>query len=234
MQVLGPQLRVAGQVRDRARHLEDAVVGARAEPHLADRVVHDLEALRVHAAESLQVSAPHRGVRPRAGAAREVYGVEIVPDAVRDAKENAERNGIRNVHFYTGAAEDLVVSGEFAPGVPCPHADVIVVDPPRKGCDAALIRAMLSLAPERIVYVSCDPSTLARDLKLLAQGDGTTAYIPQYVQPVDMFPQTAHVEVVSLLQKMSNTRERTITLDVEMEDYHRIKNRTEVTADATE
>ena len=169
-----------------------------------------------------------------AGAAREVYGVEIVPDAVRDAKENAERNGIRNVHFYTGAAEDLVASGEFAPGVPCPHADVIVVDPPRKGCDAALIRAMLSLAPERIVYVSCDPSTLARDLKLLAQGDGTTAYIPQYVQPVDMFPQTAHVEVVSLLQKMSNTRERTITLDVEMEDYHRIKNRTEVTADATE
>ena len=128
-----------------------------------------------------------------------VYGVEIIPDAVRDARENAERNGIGNVHFYTGAAEDLVVSGEFAPGVPCPPADVIVLDPPRKGCAPSLIQTVLKMAPQRIVYVSCDPATLARDLKLFAEGNGETSYRLEYVQPVDMFPQTMHVETVCLL-----------------------------------
>ena len=131
-----------------------------------------------------------------------VYGVEIIPDAVRDARENAERNGIGNVHFYTGAAEDLVVSGEFAPGVPCPPADVIVLDPPRKGCAPSLIQAVLRMAPQRIVYVSCDPATLARDLKLFAEGNGEISYRPDYVQPVDMFPQTMHVETVVLMSKV--------------------------------
>ncbi len=131
--------------------------------------------------------------------AERVFGVEIVPDAVRDAKENAARNGIGNVSFYAGAAEDLVVSGEFEPGVPCPEADVVVLDPPRKGCDPALIQAVLKLSPRRIVYVSCDPATLARDLKLFAEGNGCSAYAPEYVQPVDMFPWTCHIETVCLL-----------------------------------
>ena len=131
-----------------------------------------------------------------------VYGVEIIADAVKDARENAERNGIGNVHFYTGAAEDLVVSGEFAPGVPCPPADVIVLDPPRKGCAPSLIQAVLRMAPQRIVYVSCDPATLARDLKLFAEGNGEISYRPDYVQPVDMFPQTMHVETVVLMSKV--------------------------------
>lgn len=132
-----------------------------------------------------------------------VYGVEIIPDAVKDARENAERNGIDNVHFYTGAAEDLVVSGEFAPGVPCPPADVIVLDPPRKGCAPSLIQAVLKMAPQRIVYVSCDPATLARDLKLFAEGNGEASYRLEYVQPVDMFPQTMHVECVVLMSRQN-------------------------------
>ena len=104
-----------------------------------------------------------------------VYGVEIVPDAIRDAKENAERNGIENAHFYTGAAEDLVVRGRFDEKTPCPHADVVVLDPPRKGCAPELIDAVLRMAPERVVYVSCDPATLARDLKRFHEGSVCTA-----------------------------------------------------------
>lgn len=131
--------------------------------------------------------------------AKEVYGVEIVPDAIRDAKRNAEINGIGNAHFYTGAAEDLVVSGHFDEDTPCPKADVIVVDPPRKGCDESLIDTMLKMAPERIVYVSCDPATLARDVRMLA-GDGEKArYQIESIQPVDCFPQSTHVETVVLL-----------------------------------
>ena len=131
--------------------------------------------------------------------AKEVYGIEIIPDAVRDARENAEWNGIRNAHFYTGAAEDLVARGEFERGVPCPRADVVVLDPPRKGCDPVLIRSVLLMAPERIVYVSCDPATLARDLRLFADGEGDVSYRIQLIQPVDMFPETSHVETVCLL-----------------------------------
>ena len=100
------------------------------------------------------------------------------------------------------------------------RADVIVVDPPRKGCDAALLDCMVKLAPEKIVYVSCDPATLARDVKILC----ANGYELTRVQPCDMFPNSYHVEVVSLLQRMSNTRKTgQITLDVEMEDYYRIK-----------
>ncbi|MDO5701981.1 MAG: 23S rRNA (uracil(1939)-C(5))-methyltransferase RlmD [Lachnospiraceae bacterium] len=131
--------------------------------------------------------------------AKEVIGVEIVPDAVRDARDNAAGNKTENARFYTGAAEDLVVAGELAPGVPCPKADVVVLDPPRKGCEPSLIRAVLRMAPERIVYVSCDPATLARDLRIFEEGDGETAYKAEKVQPVDMFPQTCHVETVCLL-----------------------------------
>ena len=136
-----------------------------------------------------------------ARAAGAVYGVEIVPDAIRDAKENASRNGVRNAHFYTGAAEELIVRGYFKPGVSCPPADVVVLDPPRKGCDAALIDAVLAMAPKRIVYVSCDPATLARDLARFAAGGVRGAYQVESVQPVDMFGQSTHTETVVSLTR---------------------------------
>ena len=153
-----------------------------------------------------------------AKAAKKVYGVEIVPEAIENAKENARINGLTNAEFCVGAAEE--VFPQLVKENPAIGADVIVVDPPRKGCDETLLSIMLAMAPSRIVYVSCDPATLARDLKILcAEG-----YRLERVQPVDQFPGSVHVECVTLLQRMSNTRERTITLDVEMEDYHRIKN----------
>jgi 23S rRNA (uracil1939-C5)-methyltransferase len=176
----------------------------------------------------------------------------VVPQAIEDARDNARRNGIGNAKFFVGKAEEVLPqfysmgdgirsdrAGASAGDIKgkvgdtagdMRHPDVIVVDPPRKGCDEECLRTMVSMAPERIVYVSCDSATLARDLKYLT----ANGYKLNKVRPVDMFPNTVHVEVVSLLQRVSNTRERTITLDVEMEDYHKIKNRTEVTADATE
>ena len=153
-----------------------------------------------------------------AKAAKQVFGIEIVPEAIENAKKNAAANAIANAEFYVGAAEEvfpkLVSESERY------RADVIVVDPPRKGCEKSLLETMLAMAPSRIVYVSCDPATLARDLRILADG----GYRLERVQPVDQFPGSVHVESCVLLQRMSNTRERTITLDVEMEDYHRIKN----------
>ena len=153
--------------------------------------------------------------------AKEVYGVEIVPDAIRDAKENAAANGIHNAFFFTGAAEELVARGSFAEGVPCPRPDVVVLDPPRRGCDPRLLDAVLSLLPERIVYVSCDPATLARDLRYLTDG-GAGAYSLRSAQPVDLFGQTCHVETVCLL---SNRKPDTkVRIDVDLEDYYRIKD----------
>ncbi len=119
-----------------------------------------------------------------AKAAKEVYGVEIVPEAIEDAKKNAEINGITNAFFSAGAAEDL------APTLPRP--DVIVVDPPRKGCDEKLIETILKNAPKRLVYVSCDPATLARDLKILNEG----GYTLDRVRPVDQFLHGGHIETV--------------------------------------
>ena len=150
-----------------------------------------------------------------ADGAKDLYGVEIVPEAIRDAKENAVRNGITNAHFAVGASEDIFKD--------LPDADVVILDPPRKGCDEALLDGLIERSPMRIVYVSCNPATLARDLKRLTEG----GYCVEAVQPCDMFPASLHIEVVSLLQKMSNTREKTITLDVEMEGYYRLKNETE-------
>ncbi|RYG73304.1 23S rRNA (uracil(1939)-C(5))-methyltransferase RlmD [Lentibacillus lipolyticus] len=125
--------------------------------------------------------------------AKQVYGVEVVPEAVSDAKHNAKLNGITNASFYVGEAEKLM-PWWTAQGM---RPDVIVVDPPRKGCDEQLLKAMANMKPERIVYVSCNPSTLARDLRIL-EDDG---YEVKEVQPVDMFPQTMHVECVSWLEK---------------------------------
>lgn len=130
--------------------------------------------------------------------ARKVYGVEIVPQAIEDARRNAEINGITNVEFFTGRAEEILpdfyVRESERAGIPL-TADVIVVDPPRKGCAEGLLVTIVKMQPERIVYVSCDSATLARDLKYLAE-DG---YEVRKVQGVDMFGGTGHVETVCLL-----------------------------------
>ena len=123
--------------------------------------------------------------------AKKVIGVEIVEDAVKNACENAKRNGIKNAFFYCGAVED-VIEDLYKKGE---RAHVVVLDPPRKGSDEKTLDIILKMAPEKIVYVSCDPATLARDLKFLGQG----GYKTEKVTPVDMFPQTAHVESVAVL-----------------------------------
>ncbi len=121
--------------------------------------------------------------------AKKVYGVEIVPAAIEDAKRNAVLNGIENVEFILGQAEEVIPYKFKEKGV---KADVIVVDPPRKGCEESLLETIVEMAPKRLVYVSCDPGTLARDLKYLTEHDFRVVE----VQPVDMFPQTNHVETV--------------------------------------
>ena len=155
--------------------------------------------------------------------AGQVYGVEIVPQAVEDARENAEMNGIQNAEFYAGKAEEVLpryyeeyekTRGEKA------HADVIVVDPPRKGCEENLLQTMVDMQPERIVYVSCDSATLARDVKFLREN----GYELGRVRAVDMFPHSVHVETIALLHK-SNRKSKPDTyvkLNLNMEDYYRI------------
>ena len=142
------------------------------------------------------------------GKASKVYGVEVVPQAIEDAKQNAANNGITNAEFFVGKAEEVLPefygrkdavshSGNKAEQgrEDMLHPDVIVVDPPRKGCDEMCLQTMLKMAPDRIVYVSCDSATLARDLRILCNG----GYELERVRPVDMFPQTVHVETVVLL-----------------------------------
>lgn len=127
--------------------------------------------------------------------AKKVYGIEIVEQAVKDAKQNAVRNNIDNAEFYTGKAEDVLWQLCEERGI---YADVICVDPPRKGCDEKCLAAMAEMAPERIVYVSCDGATLARDLKYLC-GKG---YELERVRVVDMFPQTVKTETCVLLSQL--------------------------------
>ncbi len=124
--------------------------------------------------------------------AKQVLGVEIVPQAIEDAKRNAEINGLHNTYFEAGPAE-AVIPKWYKEGK---TADVLVVDPPRKGCDEALLQTILEQKPKRVVYVSCNPATLARDLRILEDG----GYATQEVQPVDMFPQTTHCEAVAWLK----------------------------------
>ena len=126
--------------------------------------------------------------------AKRVYGIEVVPEAIRDAKANAERNHITNAEFTAGRVEDVLP--EHARSMHTP-VDVVVVDPPRKGLDETCIRTVLGAAPKRIVYVSCDPATLARDLKVFAEG----GYKLEKVQPVDQFGHSVHVECVVLLSR---------------------------------
>ncbi len=187
--------------------------------------------------------------------ARKVYGVEIVPEAIEAARENAVRNGIENAEFYCGKSEEIfpeMVLGagrlKAAEGLDnikvsamnkerqssAAHEtdindgreyipDLVVLDPPRKGCDAALIEAIRRVAPDRIVYVSCDSATLARDLKLLCDDEAAgSSYKLKTVRAVDMFPHTVHVETVCLL---SNRKPDTkVKIDVDLEDYYRIKD----------
>lgn len=125
--------------------------------------------------------------------AKEVYGIEIIEPAVLDARRNAELNGIENVTYQIGAAEDVMLDWSKEGR----EADLLVVDPPRKGLEGQFIEAVIKMQPKKMVYVSCNPSTLARDLALLVEG----GYTVEQVQPVDMFPQTSHVETVALLTK---------------------------------
>ena len=131
-----------------------------------------------------------------------VCGVEIIPQAIDDAKANAARNGFTNTEFYVGKAEEVLPDyydtkiKENADDEML-HPDVICVDPPRKGCDSACLETMLKMAPDRIVYVSCDSATLARDLKILCEGE----YKLMRVRAVDQFPHTTHIETVVLLCK---------------------------------
>lgn len=126
--------------------------------------------------------------------AGKVYGVEIVPEAIADAKVNAKLNGITNAEFFVGKAEEVLPEKYKNEGI---YADVIVVDPPRKGCDPAALETMVKMQPERIVYVSCDSATLARDVKWL----GEHGYEVKKVKACDMFPGTVHVETVCLLSR---------------------------------
>ena len=138
--------------------------------------------------------------------AKKVYGVEIIPQAIQNARENVELNGIQNAEFYVGKAEEVLPrwyeeQQEKAKKEGFPEAaeriDVIVVDPPRKGCDEKCLETILKLRPERVVYVSCDSATLARDLKYLC----ANGYELKRVRPCDMFPQTVHCECVVRLER---------------------------------
>ena len=135
--------------------------------------------------------------------AKFVRGVEIVPAAIENAKENAKLNGLENTEFFVGKAEEVLPREYKKNGV---YADVIVVDPPRKGCDETLLETMIEMNPERIVYVSCDSATLARDLKYLC----ARGYELRKVCPVDQFGMTVHVETVVLL---SQHRDKSTCLD---------------------
>lgn len=143
-----------------------------------------------------------------ATAAKQVYGVEIIPQAIEDAKENAAVNGLNNTEFFVGKAEEVLPEfyekqSKMAAGEgnhDMLHPDVIVVDPPRKGCDSACLETMLKMAPGRIVYVSCDSATLARDLRILCEG----GYELKRVRAVDQFAHTTHVETVTLMSKVQN------------------------------
>lgn len=140
--------------------------------------------------------------------AKEVYGVEIIPQAIDDARQNAVRNHISNAEFFVGKAEEVLPAAYEKEES---HPDVIVVDPPRKGCDEKCLDTMLKMAPFRIVYVSCDSATLARDLKLLCAG----GYRLERVRPVDQFAHTVHVETICLLSKLNAKQHIEINLDMD-------------------
>ncbi|MCI5954480.1 MAG: 23S rRNA (uracil(1939)-C(5))-methyltransferase RlmD [Lachnospiraceae bacterium] len=144
-----------------------------------------------------------------ADSAKKVCGVEIIPQAIEDARENAERNGITNAEFFVGKAEEVLPKFYEEMNSNMRHPDVIVVDPPRKGCDEACLDTMLKMQPKRIVYVSCDSATLARDLRILCDG----GYEVTRIRGVDQFGMTVHVETVVLLGR-KNTE--TVSFDIDV------------------
>lgn len=144
--------------------------------------------------------------------AKEVHGVEIVPQAIEDARKNAECNHIENATFYVGKAEEVLPRLYEEEHI---FADVICVDPPRKGCDEACLNTIIKMAPKRIVYVSCDSATLARDLKYLCEN----GYEIRKVRAVDQFGQTVHVETVCLLSKLHEAKHHVnVKLDMDEMD----------------
>ena len=142
--------------------------------------------------------------------ARRVVGIEIVPQAIRDAEENARVNGVSNAEFHAAPAEELLPK-LVAQGL---RPDVVVLDPPRKGCEEAVLRAIAEAAPRRIVYVSCDPATLARDAKILC----ASGYRAEKCQPVDMFCWTGHVETVLLMSQQKPDDTIHVGIDLKPED----------------
>ena len=149
--------------------------------------------------------------------AKQVYGVEIVPQAIDDAKENAKINAIDNAEFFVGKAEEVLpeyyAEYEREHNGKTAHADVIVVDPPRKGCDETLLETIVKMQPEKVVYVSCDSATLARDLKYLC----ANGYEIKMCRGVDQFPQSVHVETVVLLSK-GEVDSKKIRVEFSLED----------------
>ena len=133
--------------------------------------------------------------------AKKVYGVEIVPEAIADAKNNAKINEIENAEFFVGKSEEILPAyyEQYAKDHPGEHAhaDVIVVDPPRKGCDSVCLDTIVRMQPKRVVYVSCDSATLARDVKYLDE----RGYAVERVRCCDMFGMSGHVETVALLSQ---------------------------------
>ena len=154
--------------------------------------------------------------------AKQVYGLEIVPEAIENAKKNAEKNGLHNTEFYVGAAEEVLPKWVeeqkrelSAKGADCgigDLVDVVSLDPPRKGCDEACLSAVLELSPKRIVYVSCDPGSLARDMKYLREG----GYALEKWVGIDNFPRTGHVETVALLSKLDVDKH--ISVEIELDE----------------
>ncbi|MBD1804469.1 23S rRNA (uracil(1939)-C(5))-methyltransferase RlmD [Microcoleus sp. FACHB-SPT15] len=128
---------------------------------------------------------------PLAQRVKQAIGLEVQPASVEQAQKNAQLNGISNVMFKTGTVETLLPQLGITP-------DIVLLDPPRKGCDRQVIETLLEILPERIVYISCKPATLARDLKLMSQ---TGSYQLAHIQPADFFPQTPHVECAAFLTR---------------------------------
>ena len=163
--------------------------------------------------------------------AKFVRGVEIVPAAIEDARRNARLNGIKNAEFYVGKAEEVLPDyyADYAARHPGENAraDVIVVDPPRKGCDETLLSTIIKMQPDRVVYVSCDSATLARDLKYLCE----RGYELKKVCPVDMFPNTVSVETVVLLSQLKQKPDDYINVTIELDDMDITSAETKATYD---
>ena len=147
--------------------------------------------------------------------AKQVYGLEIIPEAIENAKKNAEKNNIHNAEFFVGAAEEVLpkwVEEKKREGKDVGNlVDVVSLDPPRKGCDEACLSAVLELSPKRIVYVSCDPGSLARDIKYLREG----GYELQKWVGIDNFPRTGHVETVALLSKIDADKHLNVEFELD-------------------